>query len=164
LRWRAKRRSTASWSPARARSIKLNVDSGRSRGDGGTGPFSGMGKAARNRSEFYQTGLLLAQAEKRRHPPVRVTGLARRKRRNRTSTLSETGVESRIYNGMWRSLVAHLTGGQGVAGSNPVIPINLGLGASPPDPLHALSLAASSARSERVAPFALARVRLPIRT
>ncbi len=23
---------------------------------------------------------------------------------------------------MWRSLVAHLTGGQGVAGSNPVIP------------------------------------------
>ena len=25
-------------------------------------------------------------------------------------------------NGMWRSLVAHLTGGQGVAGSNPVIP------------------------------------------
>src|SRR6187401_2752017 len=24
--------------------------------------------------------------------------------------------------GMWRSLVAHLTGGQGVAGSNPVIP------------------------------------------
>ena len=28
--------------------------------------------------------------------------------------------------GMWRSLVAHLTGGQGVAGSNPVIP-TLGL-------------------------------------
>ena len=30
-----------------------------------------------------------------------------------------------LYNcdvGMWRSLVAHLTGGQGVAGSNPVIP------------------------------------------
>ena len=27
--------------------------------------------------------------------------------------------------GMWRSLVAHLTGGQGVAGSNPVIPTNL---------------------------------------
>src|SRR6478672_4880408 len=26
--------------------------------------------------------------------------------------------------GMWRSLVAHLTGGQGVAGSNPVIPTN----------------------------------------
>ena len=26
---------------------------------------------------------------------------------------------------MWRSLVAHLTGGQGVAGSNPVIPTNL---------------------------------------
>jgi hypothetical protein len=25
---------------------------------------------------------------------------------------------------MWRSLVAHLTGGQGVAGSNPVIPTN----------------------------------------
>ena len=24
--------------------------------------------------------------------------------------------------GMWRSLVAHLTGGQGAAGSNPVIP------------------------------------------
>ena len=33
-----------------------------------------------------------------------------------------------LYNcrvGMWRSLVAHLTGGQGVAGSNPVIPTNL---------------------------------------
>ena len=27
--------------------------------------------------------------------------------------------------GMWRSLVAHLTGGQGVAGSNPVIPTNI---------------------------------------
>src|SRR5664280_207324 len=27
-----------------------------------------------------------------------------------------------VGNGMWRSLVAHLTGGQGVAGSNPVIP------------------------------------------
>ena len=25
-------------------------------------------------------------------------------------------------NGWWRSLVAHLTGGQGVAGSNPVVP------------------------------------------
>ena len=33
--------------------------------------------------------------------------------------------EQPLYNcavGMWRSLVAHLTGGQGVAGSNPVIP------------------------------------------
>lgn len=29
---------------------------------------------------------------------------------------------------MWRSLVAHLTGGQGVAGSNPVIPTNKGRG------------------------------------
>ena len=28
----------------------------------------------------------------------------------------------KMNNGMWRSLVAHLTGGQGVAGSNPVIP------------------------------------------
>ncbi len=27
-----------------------------------------------------------------------------------------------LRSGMWRSLVAHLTGGQGVAGSNPVIP------------------------------------------
>ena len=26
--------------------------------------------------------------------------------------------------GLWRSLVAHLTGGQGVAGSNPVSPTN----------------------------------------
>ena len=26
--------------------------------------------------------------------------------------------------GTWRSLVAHLTGGQGVAGSNPVVPTN----------------------------------------
>ncbi len=28
--------------------------------------------------------------------------------------------------GTWRSLVAHLTGGQGVAGSNPVVPTNTG--------------------------------------
>ena len=27
--------------------------------------------------------------------------------------------------GLWRSLVAHLTGGQGVAGSNPVSPTNV---------------------------------------
>ena len=33
--------------------------------------------------------------------------------------------------GMWRSLVAHLTGGQGVAGSNPVIPTNIGATGSP---------------------------------
>ena len=33
------------------------------------------------------------------------------------------GVVARQPNiGMWRSLVAHLTGGQGVAGSNPVVP------------------------------------------
>jgi hypothetical protein len=43
----------------------------------------------------------------------------------RTSTLPEIGVELEIFkDGMWRSLVAHLTGGQGVAGSNPVIPTN----------------------------------------
>ena len=30
----------------------------------------------------------------------------------------------KMNNGMWRSLVAHLTGGQGVAGSNPVSPTN----------------------------------------
>ncbi len=27
-----------------------------------------------------------------------------------------------LFIGTWRSLVAHLTGGQGVAGSNPVVP------------------------------------------
>ena len=32
--------------------------------------------------------------------------------------------ENRCH-GLWRSLVAHLTGGQGVAGSNPVIPTNM---------------------------------------
>ena len=35
------------------------------------------------------------------------------------------GVEFRLLlwaDGTWRSLVAHLTGGQGVAGSNPVVP------------------------------------------
>ena len=32
---------------------------------------------------------------------------------------------------MWRSLVAHLTGGQGVAGSNPVIPTNSSLAITP---------------------------------
>ncbi len=35
-------------------------------------------------------------------------------------------------NGLWRSLVAHLTGGQGVAGSNPVSPTSDWQG-SPPD-------------------------------
>ena len=30
--------------------------------------------------------------------------------------------ELKSTNGLWRSLVAHLTGGQGVAGSNPVVP------------------------------------------
>ena len=33
--------------------------------------------------------------------------------------------------GMWRSLVAHLTGGQGVAGSNPVIPTSVYAGQRP---------------------------------
>ncbi len=36
---------------------------------------------------------------------------------------------------MWRSLVAHLTGGQGVAGSNPVIPtfvLSQGIGVAGP--------------------------------
>ena len=32
------------------------------------------------------------------------------------------GRDCYAYNGLWRSLVAHLTGGQGVAGSNPVNP------------------------------------------
>jgi hypothetical protein len=31
-------------------------------------------------------------------------------------------LEARTYNGLWRSLVAHLTGGQGVVGSNPASP------------------------------------------
>ena len=31
-------------------------------------------------------------------------------------------VEATWSSGLWRSLVAHLTGGQGVAGSNPVSP------------------------------------------
>ena len=47
------------------------------------------------------------------------------KRSTRAGGLQETAVELGIFNiGMWRSLVAHLTGGQGVAGSNPVIPTN----------------------------------------
>ena len=35
--------------------------------------------------------------------------------------LSATDTTEYSHRGMWRSLVAHLTGGQGVAGSNPVI-------------------------------------------
>ena len=31
----------------------------------------------------------------------------------------------KIEYGLWRSLVAHLTGGQGVAGSNPVNPTDI---------------------------------------
>jgi hypothetical protein len=30
-----------------------------------------------------------------------------------------------VSSGLWRSLVAHLTGGQGVAGSNPVSPTEM---------------------------------------
>ena len=41
-----------------------------------------------------------------------------------TEILSLGAAETQ-YLGMWRSLVAHLTGGQGVAGSNPVIPTNI---------------------------------------
>jgi hypothetical protein len=37
-----------------------------------------------------------------------------------TSKIASGRYDRRV--GMWRSLVAHLTGGQGVAGSNPVIP------------------------------------------
>ena len=35
------------------------------------------------------------------------------------------GCADNLFLGMWRSLVAHLTGGQGVAGSNPVIPTSV---------------------------------------
>jgi hypothetical protein len=37
---------------------------------------------------------------------------------------------------MWRSLVAHLTGGQGAAGSNPVIPTRITAGQGRCDPLR----------------------------
>ncbi len=45
--------------------------------------------------------------------------VASRLRRDREPIL---GLAENSSFGMWRSLVAHLTGGQGVAGSNPVIP------------------------------------------
>src|SRR5690348_11608776 len=35
-------------------------------------------------------------------------------------------VASAWADGTWRSLVAHLTGGQGVAGSNPAVPTSVG--------------------------------------
>ena len=38
---------------------------------------------------------------------------------------SSEGSTRILFVGMWRSLVAHLTGGQGVAGSNPVIPTTI---------------------------------------
>ena len=38
------------------------------------------------------------------------------------SQLFKTKKNYNIYNGMWRSLVAHTHGVRGVAGSNPVIP------------------------------------------
>ena len=44
--------------------------------------------------------------------------LKRRRLRVRVLTCADDG----SHNGWWRSLVAHLTGGQGVAGSNPVHP------------------------------------------
>jgi PKD repeat protein len=47
----------------------------------------------------------------------------------KTARGAAPGVELGIFeDGMWRSLVAHLTGGQGVAGSNPVIPTNFATG------------------------------------
>src|SRR5690606_3963281 len=39
------------------------------------------------------------------------------------------GSPGQTGNGTWRSLVAHLTGGQGVAGSNPVVPTSFTHGA-----------------------------------
>jgi MFS family permease len=41
-----------------------------------------------------------------------------------TGKLSEVKHSCSTSHGLWRSLVAHLTGGQGVAGSNPVSPTN----------------------------------------
>ena len=60
--------------------------------------------------------------------------------REREQPLSRSGANLREWlarNGVWRSLVAHLTGGQGVAGSNPVIPtwVHSGLGGSQKDVL-----------------------------
>jgi hypothetical protein len=49
--------------------------------------------------------------------------------------------------GMWRSLVAHLTGGQGVAGSNPVIPTNI-CGSESPSPRRAFSFAGHAVGTE----------------
>ena len=85
-------------------------------------------------------------AERRRRSPSRPLQRRRRNGSHRTPTkyrLSASlrasasaqpsiGSDSRAcdresYLGMWRSLVAHLTGGQGVAGSNPVIPTNSSL-------------------------------------
>ena len=45
---------------------------------------------------------------------------------SKQASISDIGKNTLIFArfGMWRSLVAHLTGGQGVAGSNPVIPTN----------------------------------------
>ena len=40
----------------------------------------------------------------------------------RTQTEARATGQRRSARGLWRSLVAHLTGGQGVAGSNPVSP------------------------------------------
>src|SRR5665647_692058 len=60
--------------------------------------------------------------------------------------------------GMWRSLVAHLTGGQGAAGSNPVIPTGTRTGPelqtcrSGPVPIVAATLGASVS-ADSVAPF-----------
>ena len=55
--------------------------------------------------------------------PCHFTPLGARLARVRGAGAREVAFERpMVGNGMWRSLVAHLTGGQGVAGSNPVIP------------------------------------------
>ena len=47
-------------------------------------------------------------------------------KRRKKETCSTLGTQiHRPPFGAWRSLVAHLTGGQGVAGSNPVAPIRV---------------------------------------
>lgn len=43
------------------------------------------------------------------------------------SNLSIPALEFEHWNGLWRSLVAHISGGDGVAGSNPVSPTNTSL-------------------------------------
>ena len=78
---------------------------------------SAVGRIRQGRSAAWRAG---------RREDITNAGIFRLHDRVTTGTIVKLFRGSpKSHNGLWRSLVAHLTGGQGVAGSNPVNPTSL---------------------------------------